>query len=252
MQLVEDQRQEFLIRIRQDRRVIVKGVDEETEQERAVMQSLHETIRGIASATTKVVTVASRGGRPAREVKVQIGSRPAILQPPQLDGARRGLRPLQVTLIRVWEEGVEEARAVAASAKAAAKVAETAAKAVEAAVGAAKEKGAWEKALAESVAAREAVVTAKAESATAKQKAKAAASRVATYLDWWLGTNSAILPVGGEARRVDASEVAQITKIRVIDRMKSGGACGSPRPSSPGSVEASLPRTRLAPTCLVW
>ena len=196
MQLVKEQQQEFLIRIHQDRRVLVTDVDEESEQEHDVMQSLHETIRGITSATTKVVTVASRGGRPAREAKVQIGSCPAILQPPQPNGARRGLLPLPVTLIRVWEEGVEEARAAAKTVRAAAKAAETAAKVAEAtakaaevAAKAAKKKGDWEKAMAESVAAGEAVVVAKAKWATAKEKAKAATARVATFLDWWLGTN---------------------------------------------------------------
>ena len=177
------------------------------------MQSLHQTIRGITSATTKVVTVASRGGRPAREAKVQIGSRTAILQPPQPDGARRGLRPLQVTLIRVWEEGVEEARAASASAKAAAKaaektakVAEAAAKAAEAALAVAKEKEVWEKALAESVAAKAAVVAAKAAVVVAKEKAKAATTQVATYLDWWLGTNGPIETVADVERAVSDYE----------------------------------------------
>ena len=213
MQLVQEQDQEFLIRIHQDRRVSVTGVDEETEEELEVIRSLHQTIRGITSATTKVVTVASRGGRPAREAKVQIGSRTAILQPPQPDGARRGLRPLQVTLIRVWEEGVEEARAASASAKAAAKaaektakVAEAAAKVAEAAVAAAKEKEVWKKALAESVAAKAAVVAAKAAVVVAKEKAKAAAIQVATYLDWWLGTNGPMETVADVERAVSDYE----------------------------------------------
>lgn len=213
MQLVQEQDQEFLIRIHQDRRVSVTGVDEQTEEEREVIRSLHQTIRGITSATTRLVTVASRGGRPAREAKVQIGSRPAIVQPPRPDGARRGLRPLRVTLIRVWEEGVEEARAASASAKAAAKaaektakVAEAAATAAEAAVAVAKEKEVWEKALAESAAAKAESVAAKAAVAAAKEKAKAATTQAATYLDWWLGTNGPIETVADVEQAVSDYE----------------------------------------------
>ena len=247
MQLVRERHQEFLIRIHQDRRVVVTGVDEETEEELEVMQSLHATIRGITSAATKVVTVASRGGRPAREVKVQIGSRPAILQPPQPDGARRGLRPLQVTPIRVWEEGVEEARAAAASAKAAAraaeqtaKAAEKTAKAAETAVAAAKEKEAWDEALAESVAAREAAGTAKAAAVVAKEKAKAAATRVARYLDWWLGTNGPIETVADVERAVSDYEWRWPVAEEYHEVEKSGLKIESQRFESYGPLAAAL------------
>ena len=117
MQLAVVQRQEFLIRIHQNRRFEVFEVDEETEQVQLQLQTLHQAIREIVPATTKVVGVASRGGRLAREVTVQVGSCPVILQPPQPDGVRRGLRPFPVTLIRVWEEGVDVGREAAALAK---------------------------------------------------------------------------------------------------------------------------------------
>ena len=199
MQLAIDQHQEFLIRIHQNRRVKVFGVDEETKQEQVQLQMLHEAIQKIIPTTTKVVEVASRGGRPARQATVQIGSCPVVLQPPQPDGLRRGLRPLPITLIRVWEDGVDVARAAAAVAKAAVKTAEAAVKVAEAAVQAAeavvktaKRKAIREQATAAVVLRQAEVVAAKAVVVTAKEAAKAAVAHVETYLDWWLGTNSPI------------------------------------------------------------
>ena len=227
MQLVQDQHQEFLIRIHQNRRVVVTEVDEETEEEQQQMQKLHETIREITPATTKVVKVASQGGRPAREVTVQIGSRPVVLQPPLPDGLRRGLRPLPVTLIRVWEKGADVARAAASEAKAAVKTAEAAVKSAEAMVKiheamvkihetaalAAKKlvdmkeaKAGLIAAKAAVVAAQETVVTAKAAVVSAKEKAKAATAKVETYQDWWLGTNSPIETVADVEQAVSDYE----------------------------------------------
>jgi hypothetical protein len=213
MQLALDQRQEFLIRIRQDRRVKVFGVDEETEQEREQVQSLQQSIREIVSATTRVVEVASRGGRPAREVTVQVGWRPVVLQPPQPDGLRRGLRPLSVTLIRVWEEGVDVARGVAAVAKAAVKTAEMAVKTAEmavktteAAVQAAKRKAAREQAMAAVVLLQAEVVAAKAAVVAANAEAKAAVAQVESYLDWWLATNGPIDSAADAERAVSDYE----------------------------------------------
>jgi hypothetical protein len=213
MQLAHDQRQEFLIRIRQNRRVLVPGEDEETEEEKEPLQTLHKTIREIVPATTVAVAVASRGGRPAREVTVQVGSRPVVLQPPQPDGLRRGLRPLPVTLIRVWEEGGEEARAAAAAAKAAVQTAEEAVQTAEGAVQkaeavvrAAKRKVAKEEAMAAASSLQEAVVAAKETRVAAKTAAKEAVAQAETFLDWWLATNSPIHSVADTMQAVSDYE----------------------------------------------
>jgi transposase-like protein/transposase Tn5 family protein len=233
MQLTRDKGHEFLIRIHQNRRVAVAGADEETEQGRQQIRSLHETIGEITSATTKVVTVASRGGRPAREVTVRVGSRPVELQPPQPDGARRGLRPVPVTLIRVWEEGVDAARAAAAEAKAVAKAAEAAVKAAEAAARPARSRGARAEA-------SDAVAAAKAESAAAKEAAKAATARVETYLDWWLGTNGPIETVADVERAVSDYEWRWPVAEEYHKVEKSGLKIESQRFESHGPLVAAL------------
>ena len=109
------------------------------------------------------------------------------------------MRPLPITLIRVWEDGVDVARAAAAVAKAAVKTAEAAVKVAEAAVQAAeavvktaKRKATREQATMAVVSRQAEVVAAKAVVVTAKEAAKAAVAHVETYLDWWLGTNSPI------------------------------------------------------------
>lgn len=247
MQLAVDQHQEFLIRIRQNRCVKVFAVDDETEQEQEQLQPLHESIRGIVSATTKVVEVASRGGRPARKVTVQVGSRPVVLQPPQPDGLRRGLRPLPVTLIRVWEEGVDVARAAAAGAKAAVKVAEatvkaaeTALKVAEAAVKTAKRKAAREQATAAVVSLQAEVVAAKAVGVIANAEKKAAVAQVETYLDWWLATNRRIDSIADTMQAVSDYEWRWPVAEEYHKVEKSGLRIESQRFESYGPLVAAL------------
>src|SRR5439155_1242696 len=107
MQLARQLGHEILIRVVQNRRVEVSQTDEETGEETAQIEQLHQTIRQIQETTTKEIQVASKGGRPKREVKARVGYSRVVLQPPQPDGLRRGLLPLPVTLIRVWEPGVD-------------------------------------------------------------------------------------------------------------------------------------------------
>lgn len=247
MQLAVDQRQEFLIRIHQNRRVKVFEVDEETEQEQVQLQTLHEAIREIVPATTKVVEVASRGGRPAREATVQVGSCPVVLQPPQPDGLRRGLRPLPVTLIRVWEEGVDVAREAAAVAKAAVKTAEATVKTAEAAVQAAeavvktaKRKAAREQATATVVSLQAEVVAAKAVVVAANVEKKAAVAQVETYLDWWLATNSPIDSVADTVQAVSDYEWRWPVAEEYHKVEKSGLRIESQRFESYGPLVAAL------------
>jgi hypothetical protein len=176
---------EFLIRVGQDRRVALPVVDAETAALVQEVQPLYQAIAGIAAATTKVVRVASKGGRPGREVTVQVGYAAVRLQPPQPHGHRRGLVSLPVTLIRVWEAGVPAARTAARQAQAHADQAKAAVKAaaVQAAVAVTEEAKA--QALAE-VARRQRLWD------EAKVAAKGQAAQVSEYLDWWLATSSPI------------------------------------------------------------
>ena len=180
---------EFLIRVCHDRRVSQSSRDEKTGAVVEPLQSLHATMRTISVATTKVVSVVSRGGRPKREATTCVGYTAVRLQPPQPDGHRRGMVSIPVTLIRVWEAGVEEARAEAQRAKADAKGAE---KLVRAAVDTLAEvqKTAT---LAEPLkVAMAAEAAARIRWAEAKAIAKERTNRAKEYLDWWLATSSPI------------------------------------------------------------
>jgi hypothetical protein len=176
---------DFLIRVRQDRRVLVPEVDAEPGAAADELQTLHQAMAGIPAATTKVVRVASKGGRPAREATVQVGYAAVRLQPPQPHGHRRGLVSMPVTLIRAWEAGVTQARAAAQQAKTHADQAAAAVKAAAAQVAAAAGAAAKAKALAQ-LSGRQGLWD------EAKAAAKEKASEVSAYLDWWLATSSPI------------------------------------------------------------
>jgi len=169
---------DFLIRVYQDRRVQVRETTD-TGAEEEHIEHLQQTLAKLEPCATKVVTVASKGGRPARTVTVQVGYQSVRLQPPQPDGFQRGLLSLPVTLVRVWEAGALEARAAATQARQhAAQLAKevktaTAAAAVvgptaQAATALAELRGRWEE---------------------AKAQTKARQEEVSQYLDWWLATS---------------------------------------------------------------
>ena len=210
---------EFLIRIRQDRQVQVPGgVDEQTHEVIEELRSIHQTMSAMASVTTKTVEIASRGGRPGRSVVVHVGYQSDCwLQPPQ-NGMRRGLLPLKVTLIRVWEPEVDALRAEATRLKAEAKQAKTEAektqaesvqskadaaqalaKAKRSKVGLVKAQAVQAQAKAE--AAAEKAASAKAKAEVAKTKAAEAVAKVGELLDWWLVTNS---PIGSKEDALQA------------------------------------------------
>ena len=185
MQESRHQGHEFLIRIHHDRRVRVPEVDEATGVVTDQLQSLHETMATMAAVATKVVSVASKGGRPAREASVQVGYCAVRLQPPQPDGFRRGLLPQSVTLIRVWEAGVVAARAAASEAKALSEQLRKEVKAAEAVVASSRRGKARTAAEAD---------LSRLQSCwnEAKEIAKEKTHQVAEYLDWWLATSSPI------------------------------------------------------------
>jgi hypothetical protein len=211
MQESRQQEHEFLIRIRHDRQVQVPaGVDEETHEVIEELRTINETMSRMASVTTKTVEIASRGGRPGRTVLVQVGyQNDCWLLPPKENGIRRGLLPLKVTLIRVWEPEVDALRVEARRLKAEAKQAKTEAEkaqgeSVQAKTDAAKAiaKARRSKAGSVNVAAVEAqakaeadaekAAAAKAKAEAAKTKAAEAMAKVGELLDWWLVTNSSI------------------------------------------------------------
>ena len=190
---------DFLIRIRQDRRVRVPEIDDETGLVVDELQTLHQAMAAIPAATTKVVRLASKGGRPGREATVQVGYQALRIQPPQPHGHRRGLVSLPVTLIRVWETGVLQARAAAQQAKTHAGQAEAAVKAAAAQVAEAVAEEAKAAALAE-VSRRQHLCN------EAKAAAKATASEVSAYLDWWLATSSPIATIDDALQAVSDYE----------------------------------------------
>jgi hypothetical protein len=59
--------------------------------------------RGLAPVLTDVVAVASRGGRPARQARVQLASTRLWLPPPVKDPKWKGHAPLALTVVRIWE-----------------------------------------------------------------------------------------------------------------------------------------------------
>ena len=177
---------EFLIRVCHDRRLTQSAVDEDTGEVVTELHSLRETIRTISSMTCHPVSVASRGGRPKREVRTMVGWTSAKLQPPQIQGLIRVHQEIPVTLIRVWEPGVDEARDAAAGAKSAAKTAEQRVEMAVAAIAEAKRTASLTEALtAEETEARK-------QWEEAKTHAKELRRKASEYLDWWLGTNSPI------------------------------------------------------------
>jgi hypothetical protein len=186
---------EFLIRVVQNRRVEVSRTDEQTGEETSQVEYLHQSIRQVKELTTKGILVASKGGRPKREVQARVGYSPVVLQPPQPDGLRRGLLPLPVTLIRVWENGVDEAHGKTLSAKekekqtqAELQVAGQAKTAAEKAAAKARTKTAKE----EARRATEVAKQAEEKWQQAKQATKEAFQQEQRHLDWWLVTNRPI------------------------------------------------------------
>jgi hypothetical protein len=180
---------EFLIRVCHDRRVSQSSTDEETGDVVEQWQTLHGTMRAISAATTKVVSVASRGGRPKREAATQVGYTAVRLQPPQHAVHRHGMVSMPVTLIRVWEAGADEARAEAQRAKADAKAAEKRVRAAVDAVAEVKKTAALAEPLKAAMAEE---AEARVRWAEAKAIAKERTDRAKEYLDWWLATNSPI------------------------------------------------------------
>jgi hypothetical protein len=88
--------QHFLIRLCQNRRV--RGVDADD-----ATGHLLTVARGLAPVLTDVVAVASRGGRPARQARVQLASTRLWLPPPVKDPKWKGHAPLALTVVRIWE-----------------------------------------------------------------------------------------------------------------------------------------------------
>jgi transposase-like protein len=190
---------EFLLRVRQDRRVLVPAVDAATGVVADELQTLHQAIAAIPAATTKAVRVASKGGRPGRTATVQVGYAMVRLQPPQPHGPRRGLVSLPVTLIRAWEAGVTEARTAAQQAKTHAGQAAAALQAAAAQAAATVGAAAQAQALAE-VARRQRLWD------EAQAAATAQAAQVNEYLDWWLATSSPIASIDDAVRAVSDYE----------------------------------------------
>lgn len=189
---------DFLIRVRQDRRVSVAEVDEETGEAVDVLQTLHEAAAAIEGATTKEVSVASKGGRPGRVATVQVGYRLLRLQPPQPDGRRRGMTSMAVTLVRVWEAGASEARAAAKEANAQVQRAQAAVKTAEAE--AAGTKG---KAQAQATAAAARLRSLRDE---AKAAAREKTRQANEYLDWWLATSCPVASIADALQTVSDYE----------------------------------------------
>jgi hypothetical protein len=117
MQLSRELNHHFLVRVVQDRCVKVSKTDPQSQEETQTIEHVHEVIRQITACTSKTILVAGKGGRRSREVQTHVGYIKVKLQPPKPQGFRRGLQPLAVTLIRVWEDGVDLAHAKTQAAK---------------------------------------------------------------------------------------------------------------------------------------
>jgi Transposase Tn5 dimerisation domain len=87
-----------LIRACQDRCVAVEqhGLRQPT--------YLMQLARSLEGQAEDVVEVRQKGGRPARQAKVQLAACPAWVEPPKPSPKRRGYREVAVWVIRVWEE----------------------------------------------------------------------------------------------------------------------------------------------------
>jgi hypothetical protein len=86
----------FLIRLCQNRRVEQPDADE-------AATYLLTAARSLPAAAEDVVGIASRGGRPARQARVQLASTQVWLPPPVKDKKWKGHAPLLVTVVRIWE-----------------------------------------------------------------------------------------------------------------------------------------------------
>jgi len=64
---------------------------------------LHDHLRGLAAADTRVVAVPARDGRPAREARCGVAWAAALVLPPRQARGEHGREPLPVWAIRVWE-----------------------------------------------------------------------------------------------------------------------------------------------------
>ena len=84
----------FLFRLCQDRRAEDAG---------GALTHVMAAARGVAATCPAEVEVASRGGRPARTAKVQLGAVRVTIAPPHAESRWRGRAPLGVTVVRVWE-----------------------------------------------------------------------------------------------------------------------------------------------------
>ncbi len=86
----------FLIRLCQNRRVRDVAVPN-------AATHLLTVARGLPPVATDVVAVASKGGRPARQARVQLASTTLRLPPPVQDKKWKGHPPLALTVLRIWE-----------------------------------------------------------------------------------------------------------------------------------------------------
>jgi hypothetical protein len=179
---------EFIVRVCQDRHLTRALTDPKTGEETDEAAKLHATMRTIAAQTTRVVTVASRGGRPAREVVTQVGYVAVRLQPSRWS---QTVRSQAVTLVRVWEAGVDEARAAARVSRQAAKDAGQRLHEAQAVLAALPNRTTAVVRLAAQTAVAEAQTAALATQALAKERT----AHAATYLDWWLATNCPVSDV---------------------------------------------------------
>jgi hypothetical protein len=172
---------EFLIRVYQDRCIAIEEDGETVET-----GYLHEAMSAVKSQASKTVSVASKGGRPAREVVVNVGYQAVLLQPPKnRPDVQENRDPIAATLIRVWEAGSKEARQKAQEARQKVKQIAQEVKATKRAAELA-DKGAAKK-------------TANAECSRlekeleeAKQELKEKNRQASEHLDWWLATNSPV------------------------------------------------------------
>lgn len=86
----------FLIRLCQNR--CVEGVASDD-----AGTHLLTVARSLPAVAEDVVAIASRGGRPARQARVQLASTSLRLPPPVKDKKWKGPPPLSVTVLRIWE-----------------------------------------------------------------------------------------------------------------------------------------------------
>ena len=94
--------QHFLIRLCQNRCVVGLAAGAEGAADE-VGTHLLTVARGLPAAATDVVTIASKGGRPARLAQVHLASTRLQIPPPVKDKKWKGHQPLAVTVLRIWE-----------------------------------------------------------------------------------------------------------------------------------------------------